>query len=162
MDRYEIDQLMDLLKPFVIAKVHNPNNSKTRESTRVMNIRAIDIDALRDYWDALCLKSPEVPKTEKQRIEIAAARAQRIMDDCNLLDTEISNVITSITANRQRIRLLVEAMEQVTYKSQDETAVRIEQLESALRELDREVRGKKRNETVTKIIKQALEGEHGD
>jgi hypothetical protein len=47
------NQLIDILKPFVEAKVHNPNNSPSVHTKRTLNVKAIDLASLKACYAAL-------------------------------------------------------------------------------------------------------------
>lgn len=46
-----IEELEAAIKPFVEAKVYNPNKSQTKTSYRTFNVKQEDIDKLNDVYE---------------------------------------------------------------------------------------------------------------
>lgn len=46
----EVELLQTLARPFIEAQVYNPNNSDSIYTRRTLNVRAVDIQNLRNYF----------------------------------------------------------------------------------------------------------------
>jgi hypothetical protein len=50
MNKLDLCKLRKAMRPFVDAKIHNPNKSSKKHTSRVLNVRQKDIDALCDMF----------------------------------------------------------------------------------------------------------------
>jgi len=53
MTKKEKAELAELLKPFVEAKVYNPNKSPFMSTKRTINVKGTDIEKLKQYYATL-------------------------------------------------------------------------------------------------------------
>lgn len=51
-----MNEMVETLRPFVEAKVYNPNNSPSTETKRTLNVKAKDIERAQNLYEQLTRK----------------------------------------------------------------------------------------------------------